>query len=107
MKTGKALVTLGVGALAVYGAVQLWQSASRGAVRAEVAAVEVRAASSSMLRRGLGERCSNDCQCDSRECKLFKCVDRDYNLHPLLRAGQKCRFKGDCAGCSCVAFTCQ
>jgi hypothetical protein len=57
--------------------------------------------------RGLGERCTRDCQCASRECKGFKCVARDYNAHPLLPIGKECRFDGDCASCDCAAMKCR
>lgn len=57
--------------------------------------------------RGLGERCSKDCQCASRECKGFKCVVRDYSAHPALPNGKDCRFDGDCASCDCAAFKCR
>jgi len=57
--------------------------------------------------RGLGERCTNDCQCASRECKGFKCVTRDYDAHPSLPPGKECRFAGDCASCDCAAFRCR
>jgi hypothetical protein len=57
--------------------------------------------------RALGERCSKDCQCASRECKGFKCVVRDYSAHPSLPNGKDCRFDGDCASCDCAAFKCR
>jgi hypothetical protein len=57
--------------------------------------------------RGLGERCTKDCQCQSRECKGFKCVPRDYASHPSLPNGKDCRFDGDCASCDCAAFKCR
>jgi hypothetical protein len=52
-------------------------------------------------KRQLGERCTSDCQCASRECSLFKCVVRDYTKHPMLSKGQKCTFDGDCSSCNC------
>lgn len=57
--------------------------------------------------RGLGERCTHDCQCDSLECKGFKCVVRDYNEHPILPAGAACTFDGDCSSCDCAGGRCR
>jgi hypothetical protein len=57
--------------------------------------------------RSLGERCSKDCQCESLECKGFKCVVRDYSKHPILDSGSACSFDGDCRSCDCAAFKCK
>jgi hypothetical protein len=101
--------------LAAIGAFIAWKSifpgevsavAFEGEAKATLTESEVRTKSPAALIRGLGERCSNDCQCESRECKGFKCIARDYNQHPLLNAGQKCRFKGDCSSCDCQMGTC-
>ena len=59
------------------------------------------------MSRGLGERCWKDCDCESRECKKFRCVARNYKKHPLLDAGQKCIFDGDCRSCSCSSGVCR
>lgn len=56
--------------------------------------------------RSLGEGCSKDCQCDSRECKGFKCVRRDLSTHPFVAIGGQCVFDGDCASCDCARGVC-
>lgn len=57
--------------------------------------------------RGLGERCSKDCECESLECKGFKCVARDFVKHPLRDQGASCGFNGDCRSCDCSGFKCR
>jgi len=56
--------------------------------------------------RGLGERCTRDCQCESLECKGFRCVARDYSAHPILDKGAACSFDGDCRSCDCAGGRC-
>lgn len=115
MKVLKWLLGLGLLFVAAIGGLIAWRTifpgeVSAAAIESEVKATlterEVRSRTPGSLSRGVGERCSNDCQCDSRECKGFKCVARDYSQHPLLNAGQKCRFKGDCSSCDCQLGTC-
>ena len=50
----------------------------------------------------LGERCSEDTDCASRECSAQKrCVRRNYKKHPILGRGKKCWFNGDCRSGRC------
>jgi hypothetical protein len=81
-------------------------TAVEGEARATIAKGEVQARDPSLLQRGLGERCLSDCACDSRECKGFKCVPRDFGRHPLLAAGHACVHNGDCSSCECKLGTC-
>jgi len=57
--------------------------------------------------RDLGESCTKDCQCESRECKGFKCVKRNLAEHPLAPKGAACVFDGDCASCDCARGSCK
>jgi len=57
--------------------------------------------------RARGERCARDCQCESLECKGFRCVTRDYDTHPLLEEGAACLFDGDCRSCDCASGKCK
>jgi hypothetical protein len=81
-------------------------TAVEGEARATAEKSEVQVRDPSLLQRGLGERCMTDCACESRECKAFKCVPRDYVKHPLLGAGHACVHNGDCSGCQCQLGTC-
>lgn len=57
--------------------------------------------------RTLGETCTKDCQCASKECKGFKCITRDLSEHPVLPKGASCAFDGDCGSCDCAGGTCK
>jgi hypothetical protein len=57
--------------------------------------------------RARGERCTRDCQCESLECKGFRCVTRDFDAHPLLDDGAACLFDGDCRSCDCAGGKCR